>query len=155
MLGDHRGAHLEEVVQVSLVSEPNIDVHAVLHGLGFGNLLEEEHQRTVRGVDGNHRIGFRCQAQGGEPGDLGLVVGPDPPAKRGLPELSELRRMPTVQHDPNEVAHPANATGPARAACQMLGGQWGYDRAAGPTSPCSASLAPADVTGTRTPLVND
>ena len=100
---------------MSLVSEPDIDVHAVLHGLGFGNLLEEEDQRTVRGVDGHHRIGFGCQAQGGEPGDLGLVVGPDPPAKRDLPELRQLRRVTAIQHDPHEVAHPANATDAARA----------------------------------------
>jgi hypothetical protein len=33
---------------MSLVSEPDIDVHSILHGLGLGNLLKEEDQRTVR-----------------------------------------------------------------------------------------------------------
>jgi hypothetical protein len=36
MLGYHRGAQPEEFLQVILVSEPDIDVHAVLHGLGLG-----------------------------------------------------------------------------------------------------------------------
>lgn len=36
LFGQHRGAQLEELVQVSLVSEPDVDVHAVLRGLGFG-----------------------------------------------------------------------------------------------------------------------
>src|SRR5262245_59347222 len=115
MLGQHRGAQPEEFVQVSLVSEPDIDVHAVLRGLGFGDLLEEEDQRTVWGVDGYHRIRSWCQAQCGEPDDLGIVVRPDPPAECGLPELCELRGMTTVQHDPHKTTHPANATGGARA----------------------------------------
>ena len=36
MFGHHRRAQSEELRQVSVVSEPDVDVHAVLRGLGFG-----------------------------------------------------------------------------------------------------------------------
>lgn len=83
--------------------------------LALGDLLEEEDQRTVRGVYGHRRIGFWSKTQGGELRDLGFVVWPDLPAKRGLPEPRELRSMTTVQHDLHESAHPVNATNPLLA----------------------------------------
>jgi SAM-dependent methyltransferase len=70
--------------------------------------------RSCSAQSPDRRLAFRSwhqpAAHGGEPGDLGLVVRPDPPAKRGFPEPRELRRMTTIQHDPHQAAHPPDAT---------------------------------------------
>ena len=62
------------------------------------------------GVDSDHRVGLGGQSPRGKPGDLGLVVRPDPPAECNLPEPRQPGRMPAVQHDPHKTAHPVDAT---------------------------------------------
>ena len=44
LLGHDGSAQREEFVQVSPVPQPDVEVHPVLRGLGFWNLLKEEDQ---------------------------------------------------------------------------------------------------------------
>jgi hypothetical protein len=82
--------------------------------LGSGTSWRKKTSEPSGQSIGHRRIGIRCQAEGGQLGDLGLIVRADLPAERGLPEPRERGRVTVVQHDLHEVAHPANATGVSR-----------------------------------------
>jgi hypothetical protein len=57
MLGQDGSAQLEEFVQVSLVPQPDVEMHPVLRGLGFG---DDTQDRAPRAQEGAADVGSIC-----------------------------------------------------------------------------------------------